>query len=60
MEIKIIKSLFKMKSTCNHIIHFLKDKNKNINLENYLYEDIKIQAEKIEENEEIGEEMSLQ
>ena len=56
IEIKIIQVLFEMKSACNHIIHFLKDKNKNLNFDNYLYENIQIQFDKNEEEEEIEEE----
>jgi hypothetical protein len=55
-EIKIIRTLLKMKKACNQIIHFIRDKNQNLYIVNSLFEDFQIHEEEAEEEEKEQEE----
>ena len=50
-QIKLIKSLMKLKNECNKIVHFNKEYEDNLDIQNYIYDELQIKEEEEKEIE---------
>ena len=50
-----IKSLMKLKNECNKVVQFKKEHEDNLDIQNYIYDELKIKEEKKEKSIETKE-----